>query len=107
MISDSHAVSAVGYLSSELAARADAWNGNAPDWFPEPPEWIDLWERALLETDDGFEDAMLTGERSHLLTVGSPARGLCLRITLGRMARTGIWHPWQPCVFLIWRGKRL
>ena len=38
---------AVGYLSAELAARADAWNGNAPDWFPEPPEWLELWDKAL------------------------------------------------------------
>jgi len=40
-------VSAIGALSAELAARADAWNGNAPEWFPEPPEWLELWEKAL------------------------------------------------------------
>ena len=41
---------ALGWLSAELAARADAWNGNAPDWFPEPPEWLTLWEQALAAT---------------------------------------------------------
>lgn len=49
-------VLALGWLSAELAARADAWNGNAPDWFPEPPEWLDLWKRALAETEER-EDA--------------------------------------------------
>jgi hypothetical protein len=39
------AISAVGYVSADLAARADAWNGNAPEWFPEPPEWLTLAER--------------------------------------------------------------
>lgn len=42
-------VSAIGWISAELAARADAWNGNAPDWFPEPPEWLVLAERAITE----------------------------------------------------------
>lgn len=50
-ISGSRAVEAIGWLSSELAGRADAHNGNAPDWFPEPPEWLDLWEKALKETE--------------------------------------------------------
>jgi hypothetical protein len=40
-------VLALGWLSAELASRSDAWNGNAPAWFPEPPEWLELWERAL------------------------------------------------------------
>jgi hypothetical protein len=50
--SESHAVQAVGWLSAELADRADAWNGNAPEWFPEPPEWLDLWQQALAATKD-------------------------------------------------------
>lgn len=45
-------VRAIGYLSAELAARADAWNGNAPEWFPEPPEWLELWEEALERTKE-------------------------------------------------------
>ena len=40
-------LAALGYLSAKLAARADAWNGNAPAWFPEPPEWLELWREAL------------------------------------------------------------
>jgi hypothetical protein len=46
-VSEAHAIQALGWLSAELAARADAWNGNAPEWFPEPPEWLELWRRAL------------------------------------------------------------
>jgi hypothetical protein len=42
---------ALGPLSAELAARADAWNGNAPEWFPEPPEWLTLWQEALTVTE--------------------------------------------------------
>jgi hypothetical protein len=51
-VSQTQAIEAVGWLSAELAARADAWNGNAPDWFPQPPEWLELWERALVATGD-------------------------------------------------------
>lgn len=42
---------ALGWLSAELAARADAWNGNAPSWFPQPPEWLELWDKALAATE--------------------------------------------------------
>ena len=44
-----HTVGAIGWLSAYLADKADAWNGNAPEWFPQPPEWLDLWDRALAE----------------------------------------------------------
>ena len=47
---------ALGWLSAELAGRADAWNGNAPEWFPEPPEWIELWQQALDATADEREE---------------------------------------------------
>jgi len=52
MITAAHATQALGWLSAELAHRADAWNGNAPEWFPEPPEWLELWEQALAATED-------------------------------------------------------
>jgi hypothetical protein len=42
---------ALGWLSAELADRAGAWKGNAPEWFPEPPEWLELWDRALKATE--------------------------------------------------------
>lgn len=47
MVNEGHAIYAVGFISAELAARADAWNGSAPEWFPEPPEWLELWEKGL------------------------------------------------------------
>jgi hypothetical protein len=50
VIFEEHAIEAIGWLSAELAGRADAWNGNAPDWFPEPPEFLDLWRQALAST---------------------------------------------------------
>lgn len=56
---------------------------------------------------DAFDAAVEAGERSHLLTIGSPVRGLCLRVTMGRLSRRGHWHAYQPCVFLIWKGKRV
>lgn len=40
-------VEIIGLISADFAARADAWNGNAPDWFPQPPEWLELLEKAL------------------------------------------------------------
>jgi hypothetical protein len=52
IISDQHATFALGWLSAELAGRADAYAGNAPDWFPEPPEWLELWRTALRATRD-------------------------------------------------------
>jgi hypothetical protein len=44
-------IEAIGWLSAHLAHEADAWNGNAPAWFPEPPQWLELWEQALMETN--------------------------------------------------------
>ena len=68
-----HVTQAFGWLSAELAARADAWNGNAPDWFPDPPEWLELEEAALAATHANAEEerrafnaAILAGERAHL-----------------------------------------
>ena len=52
-ISTPHAIMAIGHLSSELADRSGAFDGEAPDWFPEPTEWLQLWEDALEATGDG------------------------------------------------------
>lgn len=52
--SDGHAVAAIGYVSAELAHRSGAWDGNSPDWFPEPPEWLELWNKALAATADVY-----------------------------------------------------
>lgn len=41
---------ALGWLSAHLATAAKAWGGGAPAWFPEPPEWLELWSKALRET---------------------------------------------------------
>jgi len=49
-VQQQHAVSAIGWLSAHLAGKADTWEGNAPAWFPEPPEWLDLWQQALTVT---------------------------------------------------------
>lgn len=38
---------ALGWLSAELAHRAGAWDGDAPEWFPAPPEFLTLWQEAL------------------------------------------------------------
>ena len=51
--------------------------------------------------------AIEAGERSHILTIGSPARWLCLRVTLGKLTDSGRWYRWLPDVFLIWNGRRL
>lgn len=39
-------IEALGWLSAELASRSGAWDGKAPEWFPEPPEWLELWRKA-------------------------------------------------------------
>lgn len=46
-ITRAEAITALGYLSSELASRANAWKGEHPDWFPEPPEWLEIFDRGL------------------------------------------------------------
>lgn len=45
-----HALEAVGYMSAAVATRVDAWKGNGPEGFPEPPEWVDLWADAVRMT---------------------------------------------------------
>lgn len=58
-VEDEHqrGIAAIGYISGELAGRCGAWDGNAPDWFPQPPEWLELWEEGYLhgfiEGDNG------------------------------------------------------
>jgi hypothetical protein len=37
-------IETLGLLSSVLASRCGAWDGEQPEWFPQPPEWLDLWE---------------------------------------------------------------
>lgn len=43
---DKMALEMLGYISAELAERAGAYDGKAPEWFPQPPEWLTLWEDA-------------------------------------------------------------
>lgn len=47
---------ALGWLSAELATRTDAWNGNAPEWFPQPPEFLALWQAALDATAENIAE---------------------------------------------------
>jgi hypothetical protein len=57
-VKDEHerGILALGYVSAELASRSGAWDGNAPEWFPQPPDWLELWEEGYLhgviEDDD-------------------------------------------------------
>jgi hypothetical protein len=39
------------------------------------------------------------------MTLGSKRAGL--RVTRGRLDRRGRFHGRQPCVFLLWRGRRV
>ncbi len=39
------------------------------------------------------------------MTIGNERLGL--RITKGRLSRKGKWHEWQPCVFLLYKGRRV
>jgi hypothetical protein len=38
------------------------------------------------------------------MTIGTEKLGL--RITRGRLGRKGRFHENQPCIFLLWRGRR-
>lgn len=40
-----------------------------------------------------------------MLTLGNEHAGL--RMTRGRLSRHGRWRSWQPCVFFLWRGRRV
>jgi hypothetical protein len=40
-----------------------------------------------------------------MLTIGTDRAGL--RVTMGRLDRQGRFHRRQPCVFLLWRGRRV
>lgn len=67
-------VEALGMLSAELASRADAWNGNAPEWFPEPPEWLELWAAAK-QTVIMEAAAKLIGQRVAVFSVSQEDYG--------------------------------
>ena len=59
------------------------------------------------EAEESFAAAERAGDDSHLLTIGSPSRGLALRVTLGRITRRGEMRAHQPSAFFIWRGRRV
>jgi len=40
---ETETIETLGLLSAVLADRSGAWDGLQPDWFPQPPEWLDLW----------------------------------------------------------------
>jgi hypothetical protein len=40
-----------------------------------------------------------------MFTLGTERAGI--RVTRGTISRHGVWHPWRPCVFLLWRGRRV
>lgn len=40
-----------------------------------------------------------------MVTIGTVQCGL--RITKGRLSRRGRWHGWQPCIFFLWKGKKV
>jgi hypothetical protein len=37
-------IETLGLLSAVLADHSGAWDGLAPNWFPQPPEWLQLWQ---------------------------------------------------------------
>jgi hypothetical protein len=41
----------------------------------------------------------------HMLTLGREALGV--RVTMGKLDRHGVFHQMRPCVFLLFRGRRL
>lgn len=48
--SEGQVTAIIGYISGELASRSGAWDGDAPSWFPEPPEWLDILDEAIEAT---------------------------------------------------------
>lgn len=60
----------------------------------------------MSDGDNPLAAALRAGADAHLLTIGSPSRGWCLRITRGTLWR-GRFVKWLPDVFLIHNGKRV
>lgn len=58
---------------------------------------------ALERADIVVEGVQVGGHR--MLTIGGEQLGV--RATMGRLSRRAVWHPYCPCVFLLWRGRRL
>jgi hypothetical protein len=50
-ITKGQVIELIGLISAELAARSGAWDGKAPDWFPQPPEWLELVEDYLPQVE--------------------------------------------------------
>lgn len=57
-ISKAQYLQAIGSISATLASASGAWDGEAPDWFPEPPEWLRLAEQALEDTEPDYIDLL-------------------------------------------------
>jgi hypothetical protein len=39
------------------------------------------------------------------MTIGTESLGV--RVVRGRLNRNGVWRQWQPCIFLLLRGRRV
>ena len=81
-VSGGHAVMAVGWLSAEVAERVGAMAGGCPA-YPQPPEWIELWRRAVAETReaavaDGPAAPAGSTAVGHLAEVEGESRGQAL-----------------------------
>lgn len=61
-ISTGRYIEAIGFLSSVLADASGAWDGEAPEWFPEPPQWLQLAENALEATRPNLNDLVGEGD---------------------------------------------
>jgi hypothetical protein len=51
-------IAALGYVSGVMADNSGAWDGKAPWWFPEPPEWLDLWYKGQAVADEDVADTL-------------------------------------------------
>jgi hypothetical protein len=57
LIPDGHATMAIGYLAAAIYHAAKEAATDPDEWLPTPPEWIELWNKALLETLHDYRKA--------------------------------------------------
>jgi hypothetical protein len=106
VLSDTHALMAVGSLSATLQARLRSGAEGDPDFlapFPEPPEWLELYEEAVEATRDDARRALLeeygalepsASEEREVIAIARAHYESYTRLDVDGQARTGGFIPW-------------
>jgi hypothetical protein len=85
--------------------RANFANDRASAWAATHGTRPAICQRVMTGRVAGTHGTITYGERKVEMTIGTETLGL--RVTRGKLDRHGRFHDNWPCIFLLWRGRRV